>query len=398
MDGTYNVNIRIKHKNRACYLPTHHFVCDEQLSPDLTLKDPSVYNQLHNRVQIYRAAIGRLGNTLDFHSASDLKEYLLHLDRDVDFIKFSTEYIDNLLNAGRKGSARTLKTVVYSLIDYFKRDKISAFEINERELIRYERYLRSERVITRTCNKTSITRTIKGMQDAGIHNHMRDLRILFKAAMRFYNNPQFNEIKIHYCPFDNYKIVNAPITRKRNIKIDQIKEIRDSQAIPDSRAELARDMFMLSFYLCGMNAVDIYNLRVENIVDGRIEYNRSKTRGRRKDDAFISIKIVKDAQPILEKYIGKLHLRYSDFLNLDRALNIGLKRLSDTNNVSNVTFYWARHSFGNIARNKCRMSKDDVALALNHTDNYHKITDIYLEKDWNIIDDVQNSVVNLLSF
>jgi integrase len=216
--------------------------------------------------------------------------------------------------------------------------------------------------------------------------------------MRFYNNPQFNEIKIHYCPFDNYKIVNAPITRKRNIKIDQIKEIRDSQAIPDSRAELARDMFMLSFYLCGMNAVDIYNLRVENIVDGRVEYNRSKTRGRRKDDAFISIKIVKDAQPILEKYIGKLHLRYSDFLNLDRALNIGLKRLSDTNNVSNVTFYWARHSFGNIARNKCRMSKDDVALALNHTDNYHKITDIYLEKDWNIIDDVQDSVVNLLSF
>ena len=42
------------------------------------------------------------------------------------------------------------------------------------------------------------------------------------------------------------------------------------------------------------------------------------------------------------------------------------------------------------------MSKDDVALALNHIDNYHKIIDIYLEKDWKIVDEVQKSVLNKL--
>jgi hypothetical protein len=45
-----------------------------------------------------------------------------------------------------------------------------------------------------------------------------------------------------------------------------------------------------------------------------------------------------------------------------------------------VTFYWARHSFGNLARNTCRKSKDDVALALNHVDHGRRTTDIYLEK------------------
>jgi hypothetical protein len=61
-----------------------------------------------------------------------------------------------------------------------------------------------------------------------------------------------------------------------------------------------------------------------------------------------------------------------------------------------LTFYAARHTFGNLARNTCRKSKDDVALALNHVDQSHKVTDIYLEKDWKIVDEVQEAVLNLL--
>jgi hypothetical protein len=59
-------------------------------------------------------------------------------------------------------------------------------------------------------------------------------------------------------------------------------------------------------------------------------------------------------------------------------------------------FYWGRHSFATIARNKCRKSKDDVALALNHVDETRKTTDIYIEKDWGILDEVQNAVISLL--
>jgi hypothetical protein len=56
------------------------------------------------------------------------------------------------------------------------------------------------------------------MGDAGIHNHMRDLRILFKAAMAHFNKPEIDIIKITHYPFDKYKIIDAPITRKRNLK------------------------------------------------------------------------------------------------------------------------------------------------------------------------------------
>ncbi|WP_312138219.1 hypothetical protein [Sphingobacterium sp.] len=42
------------------------------------------------------------------------------------------------------------------------------------------------------------------------------------------------------------------------------------------------------------------------------------------------------------------------------------------------------------------MSKDDVALALNHVENGNRVTDIYIAKDWRIIDDVQNKVMQFL--
>lgn len=396
-DGTYNVKIRISHKSHSAYLPTHHFVSGNQLSSDLSVIDASVYKHIEPRLRKYRAAIGQLSSTLEFYTVEDLKKIFIYLDKDVDFIKFGKEYIKSLLEDGRKGSAKTLKTVILSLIDYFKKEKISALEITERKLIEYEKYLRKERVITRLNKGKLITRTVTGMRDGGVHNHMRDFRILFKAAMKHFNNRQLEDIKIPYCPFDDYKIIDPPITRKRNLKIEQIKLIKESKVAPNSRSELGRDLFLLSFYLCGMNAADIYNLKPENIVDGRIEYNRLKTQRRRKDKAFISIKIIQEALPILEKYIGKLDQRYTNSENLDRAVNRGLKKISNNiDELPKITFYWARHSFGNIARNKCRKSKDDVALALNHVDNHHKTVDIYLDKDWTIVDEVQEAVVNLL--
>jgi hypothetical protein len=48
-----------------------------------------------------------------------------------------------------------------------------------------------------------------------------------------------------------------------------------------------------------------FHFRKENIYNGRLEYNRMKTKAKRRDRAFISIKITDEMKPILEKYIGK---------------------------------------------------------------------------------------------
>jgi len=42
------------------------------------------------------------------------------------------------------------------------------------------------------------------------------------------------------------------------------------------------------------------------------------------------------------------------------------------------------------------MNINDIAEALNHIDNGHATTDIYLAKDWSIVDDVQCQVIQLI--
>jgi len=98
----------------------------------------------------------------------------------------------------------------------------------------------------------------------------------------------------------------------------------------------------------------------------------------------------------LFKHIDRLRERYAESSNFNKALNKGLKEIGEANGIPSLTMYCARHSFGSIARNECRFSKDDVAFALNHIDSTTKTTDIYIKPDWQIIDDVQFKVVSLL--
>jgi hypothetical protein len=233
------------------------------------------------------------------------------------------------------------------------------------------------------------------MKPGGIYNMMRDLRTLFNAAKLKYNDDELGIVRIKHYPFTKYKLGAAPKTRKRNITLEQIKVIRDCETVPGSWAELSRDLFMLSFYMCGMNAVDMYQLQPILHCQERLEYNRSKTCEIRDDDAFISVFIVDEARPLLEKYAGKLQSRFVTHDGLNTALSIGMKVIQKITGIPAVTFYWARHSFATIARNKGGITTDDIGLALNHVDEDHAVTDIYSEKDWSLVDAVQDCVLGL---
>jgi site-specific recombinase XerC len=62
----------------------------------------------------------------------------------------------------------------------------------------------------------------------------------------------------------------------------------------------------------------------------------------------------------------------------------------------NVSTNWARHSWATIARNDCKINKDDVALCLGHEDSDNKVTDIYIKYDYSIIDGSNRMVIDKL--
>ena len=397
-DGTYNVKIKVYHQKKKRFIDTQHFLSARQLDSDLKIKDKFILNELAVTLTDYRRTITELGPKLNFMTCDNLKDFLEGKDEEVDFVKFCSHHIAALKEDGREGTARNHTKIKNSLVDCFGKDRISMLEINAAMLYQYEKWLRRERVMTRRTNHLGkeVTTNKKGMKDGGIYPHMRDLRTLFNEACKLYNNEDLGLVKIKHYPFKVYKIGAPPKTKKRNIQPEQIIKLRDCVLPPDSRAELARDLFMLSFYLCGMNAVDLYKLDRYDPAWERLEYNRSKTEGIRDDDAFINIKIIAEARPLLTKYMGSLKARYSTANGLDTALSKGMELVRERAELPEITFYWARHTFANIARNKCRMSKDDIAEALNHVDGEHRTTDIYIEKDWSIVDDVQAAVIEFI--
>lgn len=404
-DGTWNVKIRVYHKATPKYIETVHFVSERQINRDNRVKDKFLIKILDDTLCEYRGVISSLGNRLQLMTCEDLKQHLMHHNEDVDFIKFAREHIDQMIadsekegQKGKRKSASNLNTVRNGLIDFFRRESVSITEINLHMLNAWERFLRSERTIVRQDKSgRPVTTVQKAIGDTSVHNYMRDLRILFNEACKKYNSPSLGIVKIAHNPFKEYSIIEPSATKKRNIKIDRFLELRNCPVKEGSRAELAKELWLLSLYMCGINAVDLYYCGPEHLVDGRLEYNRSKTQGVRKDDAFISVKVVKEARPLLKKYLGKLRERYATNGILNHALSEGMKVVCKTLKWKDgVTFYWARHTFGTWARNRCKIDKGSVGEALNHVENGHKTTDIYIEKDWGIVDMVQRKVIKYI--
>jgi integrase len=403
-DGTFPVSIRVTWKRNSAYINTEYRVHKKQLTKNYELKDPFIVRELNNRIAKFEEIkVQKLKENIEFYTAKELAAFLTQQSKnggDICFTDFAEKYIENL----KPGYKTTFTATLNNLKDFTGSDKILISEITSSFLLSFEKFLKSERELTRLNQfGRPVETTTAPSSDATIRKYMSNIRAIFNAAMDEYNDEDRGELVIKHYPFRKYKIKSLPETKKRNLSIEEIRRI---QAIPDSqltdRGKLGRDVFLLSFMLVGTNAVDLYEMPSGAIKDGRITYNRQKTTDRRVDRAEISIKIEPEVLELVEKYKGderafRFHELYTTSRIFYSNINKGLKVVAQAAGLDvPLSTYYARHSWASIARNDCRISKDDVHLALNHVDDKTRITDIYIARDWSIIDDANRKVLDYL--
>lgn len=376
-DGTWRVIIRVTHKRIKRYISTDIYVTKADVNKKFQIKDFDIEEDVRKVLASYRKKISEISDKLDQYDCQKVKDYLLKKEcENIDFIKFAWDQIGAMKVKGTKDNATT---ALKGFIDYVG----STIDINEISLStieNFESYLRTERKVQRSNNPSkTITLTLKPVGDTGIKDYMTRLHSFYKEAMRQFNDRGL--IRVPYDPFTRYTMPKQSATKYRNLEAAMIRAIRDCEDVAVgkysrvARAVLGRDLFMLSFYLIGMNAVDLFN--ATEYKNGRINYSRAKTKSRRQDKAFISVKVPKVAMPLVEKYLDpsgervfRFYKMYSDHDGFTKALNGGLKSVAQHLNFNvDLTFYYARYSWANIARNICRISKDDVAMAINHSDS-----------------------------
>ena len=391
VDGTYNVKIRFTLDSKVKRLSTNLFVTQQDLTKSLKFKeDTSIKREVDRLVLYYREQCLKLQLDQNHYSLDEIIEFLngeQEKQQTINFIKFSREWIASTTIKG----APNYTTAINALVRFIGKEELDINLITLDFLEDFKSFLNKEREIR---TKRLMQQGKRVPSNRSLSLYLISIKKLFNEAKKRYNKKDKNLILIPNSPFIELEIPKQEATRKRAISADIIKKVwklpyKDMKKgyKATCRYNLAKDCFILSFCLMGMNSADLYN--ATEMKGNTITYNRTKTKDRRLDKAQMKVDIPKLAQPLIEKYKDKTGKRlfnfyqyYVDEKGFNKAINYGLKEIGRLLEIDDLEYYAARHSWATIALNKVGIDKYTVHAALNHVDETMRVTDIYIERDF----------------
>lgn len=410
-DGTWNVKIRVTHNRQKKYLSTPIYVKMDDMTRSFKLKK-NITDKTDKIIDTYLNICADLGLRLKNMSMEELIAALEKASKPqletIDFFKFALDEIEIMKKEGKSGTAGSYSCTVNALKRFVRRDILSISEINYNFLIDFSNMLIKEK---EERNKVETKKGNRITSHRALSQYLANIRHLYNEAKRKYNDEEAGKILIPWSPFSKFKVPKEEKTRKRSLPTEKIraiinlpyeyrKNVRKIVA-QNCRFNLAKDVFVLSFGLLGMNTADLFNCAIIN--DDRITYFRQKTRSRRRDEAKIVVDIQEQIKELFENYRDKTGKRvfrfyqmYRDENTFNQAVNKGLKEIGTQLKIDDLEFYAARHSWATIALNVLKINKYVVHEGLNHVDEEMKVTDIYIEKDFKAINEANKMVLTFI--
>lgn len=398
--------IRVTQNKLHAYVETGIYLNPAQVDKSLEIKDDDVFTTLLQIRRKYKKWVDdEIGEDVASYKVSDIKNFIERKIKgdDIDFFDFANEYLKKIEKEGRENTAMPIRKSMNGFKDFIKKDHINCNNITLELLKNFGDYLKRERKIIRK-DQFGIEREriLKPLDDFGVGRYYLDLQNVFNAARETYNDEDAGIYTIKRNPFKKLDIkVKKTDGSHRSTEIENIRKILKMEDTKFHRVNMARDAFLLSFMLMGMPPVDLYN--VNEYKDGRISYNRMKTKDKRTDQAFFSIKVQPEAKKLIERYrdpsgerVFIFHKIYADSDAFYSNMNKGLKKIQTICGINqHLTMYVARHTVGTILRNHFKMPKSDVSECLNHSIG-NSVTDYYIKKDFTLVDEANRRLLNYL--
>lgn len=385
-DGTYNIKIRVIHNRKVRYISTQYFEPKTEFNRKLEFKSGELRLKYANVEQQYRDSFAKIANRAEQMSVDEVTEFVTRdLETQDGFWLDVIEYGQQVADRKSPGSRTNYLAALHSLERFCQGKTLDISAVTTRFLENWARWLQTD------------NGGRPPVQGRGVSLYLGCLRAIHNEAKREFNDEDLGVIRIKSSPFSRFRMPAMPMTRKRALSVEQIRSIASYKPI-GVRDELARDVFLLSFMLIGMNSADLYGC--DTMAGDRLVYFRQKTATRRADRAEMQVVVPMAAGPIVEKYRDAEQLRIFDFYKryanpstFNAALNKGLKQIGAVLGIEDLEFYAARHSWATIARNDCRIDQHTVHAALNHVDDKMRVTDIYLAKDWSPVNEANATVL-----
>jgi len=391
-DGTFPLVIRITYYRNILKLSLGYCLTEKDWNAKIqqirtTSKVSSNITRLNNILKNKQALVYNQVSELEMTgvlkklSPKQLKAVLTQSEEESKMTVYN--YIDQLiaekLTAGKKGTALTYRGIKRKLIAVFG-NRLTYFEqLDYKALKDIETY-----------------HLAKGGGKGGLSVNLRALRAIYNRAIKE------KIVGSDNYPFKDYIIQSSDTQRQALSEADFLK----FKSLPLEHPLLqGQDYFMTSFYLRGMNFIDMAYLQGSNI-DGdfeRIKYKRNKT------GKYFSIKISEPLKDILQKYIENpnnkdayifpileqgmsTERQYETIKNKRKRLNQKLKKIASLNNLDPFTIYVARHTYATMGKRR------GVPTAVIQESLGHKtelITQTYLNSfDNSVVDEYDELIMS----
>lgn len=380
-DGTFPIKLYVN--NRGCFFVSTEFSAkkDEWSGTEYNKNCPNykarniAIRNLMNKVESY--ILGMEGKVLSLPD-ENLKVSIKRLiSGELDSKRF-VDYIEEF--AQTKSNPNTKELYLLTARKLQEYDCNCTFETMDRAwLSNFERWMQES-----------------GMKVNALAIHLRNIRAVFNYCL--------DEEYTTLYPFRRFSIKKEE-TRKRSLTVEQLRTLRDYQC--EDYQVRYRDMFMLMFYLIGINAADLFLAKKSDLVNGRLEYKRAKT------GKLYSVLVQPEAMDIIEKYKGAgdyllnvmdEYKNYKDFLHrMGNALKEigpmerrgrGGKKVR-TPLFPDISSYWSRHTWATLAA-FLDIPKEVISAGLGHEIG-SSVTSIYIDFNLQKVDDANRKVIDYVN-
>lgn len=378
---------RIIHKRKMRQVHSGHRVTRQEwdeangkliIPTDAARKDYllTIQRNLERSLALLRQVVAMLDKTAGDYTVDDVIDKFLTPDTIVGYISYARNLIADLKKIGKVRLADHYTTAINRFLRFNGDAEVLFADFDASLMERFECHLKENSICLNS-----------------ISYYMRNLRAIYNKAVEAglvnSNNP-FRHV-----------YTGIAKTVKRAVDINIVKALRTMDLRGDHSAELARDLFMFSFYTRGMAIIDVAYLRKSNLKNGILSYRRQKT------GQQLNIKWEPQMQRIIDRYSD----RDSDFMFpiLDSANSDHFKQYRLTYNrllrrlkklgrelgmTEPLTFHRSRHSWASIALNN-NVPLSVISEGMGH--DSEKTTRIYLASlDTAVVDKANSEIISLL--
>lgn len=310
------------------------------------------------------------------YTANDIISTFQRQANQQSLCNFMQSVIIQLQQMGKQRTSETYCATLKSFMQFRDDKDVLLKEIDSDMMLMYEAYLHN-----------------KGLTKNSSSFYMRILRAVYNRAVEKDFTANRNPFKHVYTGIDK--------TIKRAIPLKAIKQIKDLELSSKSSLDLARDMFLFSFYTRGMSFIDMAYLKKKNLSNNILSYRRRKT------GQQLFVRWEKCMQEIVDKYNNS----YSEYLlpiikpmncnertqyqNAMYLINRKLKIIGKMVDIHQpLTMYVARHSWASAAKNK-NVPISVISKGMGH--DSETTTRIYLASlDIKVVDKANSMILNSL--